>query len=206
MVELARVRTVISGWPGAPGLHTQYFKKIGAGAWGAYDAIMTDQMGECWTDAADLFPSTVTFTVQPLIDVIEDTTGEIQETLTGTTVAVVGTGSVAALPTSTALCVSYQTAGVVAGKHVRGRSFLSPLALFDLIDTDGTPNSSAIGIAQNFGNAIQGVGTGLVQAVVWSRPKISKTEPGEYERFGSSHAITSATVIDKYAVLRSRRD
>jgi hypothetical protein len=74
-------------------------------------------------------------------------------------------------------------------------------------DADGSPTTAAIGIAELVANGLLAVGTGLVEPVVWSRPKMEPgTTPPEYLRYGSSHDIVSQTVADTFAVLRSRRD
>lgn len=203
MTEIARVRTVITGFPGAPGLSTQYFRKSGGGAWAAYDDLMTSQVWSGWVACLALFTPDIAFDVQDAIDVIEDTTGEIQETLTGTLYHSVGTSSSASLPPANAIAVTYRTGGVVVGKHVRGRTFLSPLAA-DAAAADGTPTATALGLAQDFATAWLGAGTS-VRGVVWSRP-VHATLGGPTARLGSSHDITSEYIKDQFAVLRSRRD
>jgi hypothetical protein len=101
--------------------------------------------------------------------------------------------------------VTDRTDGIVAGKHVRGRTFLSPLGS-GLQDSDGTPTSAALALGALFSTTWRGAGTS-VRGVVWSRPKIvPNSDPTAYIRFGSSHDITATYVKDQFAVLRSRRD
>jgi hypothetical protein len=165
---------------------------------------MTGLVGGAWDNAAALFPSAIVLDVLPEIDVIEDTTGTILRTLTGGNDGSSGGTDPSFAPPAIAICVTYQTGGVVNGKHVRGRSFLSPLWFGDM-ESDGTITSAALNLAEGWADDWQGPGTS-VRSVIWSRPVKSKTEPGEYVRFGSSHDITSSAVLDKFAVLRSRRD
>jgi hypothetical protein len=180
-------------------------RKVGGSSWGFYADPISIALGAAWTAAAGLFPSSITLATIAEMDVIEDTTGEIQQTVVGTVEGATGSADNFLAPPATALCVAFQTPGVVAGKHVRGRSFLSPL-YFSLMSADGTPSDIALGLAEGWGDDIKDLASGLVKTVVWSRPKKSLVEPGEYLRFGSNHDITSVSVADKFAVLRSRRD
>jgi hypothetical protein len=101
--------------------------------------------------------------------------------------------------------VTYQTGGVVNGKHVRGRTYLSPLAT-GLDDSDGTPSPSTRAVAELFATNWLGPGSS-VRGVVWSRPLMGTGEESEeFVRYGSSHDISSFTTANKFAVLRSRRD
>jgi hypothetical protein len=166
---------------------------------------MTQFVANAWTLSADLYNTNTTFTVEPSIDVIEDTTGEIQDTLTGDSHVIVGSGGTDGFPPANAIAVTYRTGGIVAGKHVRGRTFLSPLGS-GLQDSDGTPDAAALALAELFATTWQGPGTS-VRGVIWSRPKtVPNSDPLAYVRFGSNHDITANYVSDQFAVLRSRRD
>jgi hypothetical protein len=206
MVELARVRTVITGFSGAPGISTQYFLKTGSGAWSAYDDLMVSRVTDAWSDISSLLPTSHVATTLAEIDIIEDTTGEIQQTISATNDGVSsGTADSPWLPTASGYCVTWRTDGVVAGKHVRGRTFLVPVAAVGL-EADGSPTASALALVGTYAQTMTGLATSVALAI-WSRPKtVPDSNPTAYIRFGSSHQVTDHTISDKFAVLRSRRD
>jgi hypothetical protein len=207
MTELARVRTEITGWPGAPGLMTQYFRKTGGGAWTAYDDLMVGKVDDAWAEIVDIMPPTMVARTLPEIDIIEDTTGEILQTIeASSSQSQTGVASPGwYLPTATGFCVIWRTNGVVNGKHVRGRSFIVPVAA-NAQESDGTPIATALTFVNSFATTLISGGTSVALAV-WSRPKVvPNSDPKAYVRFGSSHLVTSHTLADKFAVLRSRRD
>lgn len=206
MTELARVRVVFTGFSGEPGIATHYVRKTGVSTWGFYLQTMLNAFGTAYEELQAVFILSQVSTVQGSVDIIEDTTGEIQETLEGDNVVVNGTVDAGQGPAPAGLAVTWNTGGVVAGRHVRGRTFVVPVAV-SAAGGDGTPTDPAKTAAADFGAVLLGMMSGLVQPVVWSRPKLKKdTDPQEYYRFGSNHDILTATVADKFAVLRSRRD
>lgn len=151
--------------------------------------------------AAKLIPAGVTLTIPGTGDVIEDTTG----TLTGVwSVAgggtVGGTGS-AQCAAGVGACMTWLTGGIVAGKKLRGRTFMVPIAFKDpgsgdeAFDNDGTFGSATLVKIQTLANALQASGP----LAVWHRP----TTAGGSD--GTSYGVVSNRVADRVSTLRSRR-
>jgi hypothetical protein len=95
------------------------------------------------------------------------------------------------------ICATWNTGAIVNGRRVRGRTFLGPLDN-SCLQNDGTLSSSSITHANALGAAWTDAGLTTTLSCVWHRP-VGGTG-------GSNHEIISATVRDKFAVLRSRRD
>lgn len=200
MAELARVRTVITGWPGAPGLSTNYFVDSSPLGWSNLVDAIREQIKLSWDSLAPYIHTNVTATVEKPVDIIEDTTGEILQTVAGDEVySVTGTSTDPFLPPATAMAVTWRTDGVVAGKHVRGRTYLSPLTNV-ASSPYGVPSSTFIEDAEAYALEMND-GSANYPLAIWSRPKT-----GAGAREGSTHLVTSSVVGTEFAVLRSRRD
>jgi len=140
-------------------------------------------------------PSNLTIQVPSTGDVVSETTGAITGSWSVGSTPVVVTGSnVGAYAGNAGAVVHWLSGGVVAGRRVRGRTFLVPLA--------GTAYDSAGSISSTFLTTLQTAAATYVTAqagvaVVWARPA-----PG---RTGSLHSIVSSRVPDLAVTLRSRR-
>jgi len=135
--------------------------------------------------------------VKAALDKLDPATGSLTDSFSVTPWTKTSTGAGAAAPRPVAVAVTWKTADFVAGRRVRGRTFLSPLSNATL-QTDGTPAAATITAAQAFGAAWINMGATDIQAGIWHRPVGGSG--------GSFHAITGYQVNDKWAVLRSRRD
>jgi len=197
MGTIARVQTVFTGWPGAPGLQTSFFHLDAMWAWSGYFQNAIDGVQAAYEAEPSLFSSGETITVSPIVDIFEDTTGVMLESFEGTSDPVSGTDGTGWGPTATGICVTWRTGGIVNNKRVRGRSFLVPMGS-GAIDGDGTPVSAAITAAGNWAGLMEGGLSPYGNLVVWHRPINGAG--------GSSFIVTSHTIADQYAVLRSRRD
>lgn len=128
------------------------------------------------------------------VETIDEATGELVSVTSyaqGTAV----TGSQGG-PYSSAVgaVLSWSTAGIVAGRRVRGRTFIVPMSASQF-DSSGTLSSGAQ-------SALVASGQGLLSSLgvfgIWSRPRGGLA--------GSFHEATNVAVPDMTAVLRSRRD
>jgi hypothetical protein len=110
------------------------------------------------------------------------------------TVPQTGNGDIAEEPVADATqgLVRWGTAGFVAGRNVRGRSFIPGLATNRL--TSGNMSTTAI---SGFASAAAALVTSASGLVVWSRPTDSRP--------GSMHLVSSSSVSAELAVLRRRR-
>lgn len=203
MAEIARVKTVITGWAGGPGIMTHHFYKRTGLSWDTYAGEMVARCQALVEDVGNYLKDSITYTTEGTIDIIDESNGEIQQTLAGTNGSQTGLADALLLPTATGICVRWLTTGVVHGHHVQGRTFFVPLVGTGL-QTDGTPDATLLGVFAAAAASFQGTGGEAVVPVIWSRP-VTHATPTVPERPGTGYVITGAVVPDRYAVLRSRR-
>jgi len=185
MTNLYRVRSIWSGFPGGPGVSTMFFLDMAT----AIDAVHT-----FWAALAPRLPEDVHIQVQNFGDVISDTTGELVDSWTADTVAVVVGSNTDGYAAPAGACVNWHTDTVVNGKRLRGRTFLVPIGP-NAFQTDGSLGPTPIANIQSYADAL--VASESSSFVVWHRG--SGTD-------GTFGLITAAQVPDKVVVLRSRRD
>lgn len=141
-------------------------------------------------------PSSVTIQVQPTGDVIDEATGQITEQVDFEQPPTVAGSGGADYSAASGAVVNWNTTSYRNGRRVRGRTFLVPLGSITY-DGNGDLDSETV-------TAIRTAATELATAslpnpmVVWSRPRDGSP--------GQAHAVTSASVPDLGAILRSRRD
>ena len=140
-------------------------------------------------------PTTVSISVAPTFDEIEDTTGVLTDSATAGSPTVIVGDVAGAYSAPSGSCITWLTDGVVNGRRVRGRTFIVPMANI-AYEGDGTiteATRAAYELAAN--DLIDSAGGSMV---VWHRPVAGAG--------GSSHVVQAARVKDTIAVLRSRRD
>lgn len=145
-------------------------------------------------------PATVTVNVDPEFSVIDIPSGQVQNVYAATdnTQGVAG-GSSGAYSVASGGVISLNTGQFVRGRRVRGRIFCVPLG-GGSYDTGGTLSQPALTALSGFGNSlIQFSGSGRLLSV-YSRPSSKGATDGHVS------VVTSASVRDKVAILRSRRD
>jgi len=174
-----------TGFPGAPGYSVFYALPGG----GFVDALHT-----FFQTLNGAFPANVRIQVAGSGLEINQATGVITGTWSGTTPALVtctGGGNYAA-PVGTS--VNWLTSTVVGGKFVRGRTFLVPMASA-VFDTDGSISATALSQIQTAAAALVTAGTDYF--VAWHRPVAGSG--------GVAANITGSLVRDRASVLTSRR-
>jgi hypothetical protein len=202
MTDLFRVTTLMNGFPGAPGYNNLFFIHADPPSTAAQQAVT--KVRAFWEAVANQFAAGWTYQIQSDVAVVSDVDGTISSFISTTPPAQsTGAGS-GAYAGGAGAHVSFLTTGVVNSHKVRGGLFLVPLN-GSAYDATGTLGS--ITLAQ-FQTAAEGLRTGAGPALaVWSRPfelKPPATKPPT--RAGSSFAVTATRVVDKTAILRSRRD
>lgn len=182
------MRCTWTGFLGAPGYTTLYFDGSASPPPTANIRIWFFQMNS-------LFPNVVTIQVPGTGDTLDDATGLITGSWSTATPAAV-TGVVAGVYAApTGFIANHNTNGVIAGRRLRGRSFLVPAA-GTAYDTNGTLTATALSAAQGASTTFLAAVT--PQFVVWHRPIAHAG--------GSTSPVTAIVVPDKACVLRSRRD
>ena len=196
MTGILRVRSVISGWTGGPGLNTFYFKGVGTSPNQAECNDVVARVRSFWNSAAVYMPTAVTINVDPTADVITAETGGLENSLSAATppTPVTGTGATEFYAPSVAALLRLNTSVIIAGRKLKGRSFISPL-------TEGAVASGTVATATITGligaaTALTAVAPTLSALVIWRRPVNGAG--------GAQAVVTSITVPSKVATLRSR--
>lgn len=185
-MTIQRVRVHWTGFTGAPGVNTLFY---GPGADPAPD------LHTFFNAIAAFMPTAVTTSYDFEGDTLDEATGALTGTWSGTTgAAVTGTGT-ATYAGPVGACIDLRTSTIVGKRRLQGRMFLVPLSS-DSFQADGTIGGTVLGALQSAAAALLGSASGA-EWKVWHRPK-----PGQN---GSAAAVTSVIVPDLAAVLRSRR-
>lgn len=197
-MALNRVRTILSGFPGGPGVSTMYFLDS-TGVVAAVAAF--------WASVVTQMPNNVTAQVQNSGDVIEPTTGALSGSWTNAGVTFSRGTAVQPYPAPAGAVIRWNTNGIANGHRVRGRTFVVPL-FGGAYQDDGSLAATCISALDNAAGSL--VNALPLSFSVWHRPKYGPAPVGGGPRPilspGSGHLITSSSVPDKSAVLRSRRD
>lgn len=194
---MLRVLTVFTGYLGTPYYNTFYFN----GAIAAATQGLVDDVGAFWSSALNYSTVGLFFTVQPEVYEIDPATGE---TVAATTLASVtdnGNDNGSTLPPATQGLIRLITGDYVDGRAVKGKVYIPALCN----TAGGNAPNSTFKLAEN-GYAQQLVSdtAGTTPWGVWSKPRVATDDLPA--RAGSFHPITTSSVWEKYAVLRSRRD
>jgi hypothetical protein len=142
--------------------------------------------------------------IEAEVPVLEAENGEIQSVFTTTGGSVDPTSADAALPWATQGLVRLATSGFVDGRRVRGRINIPGLG--EASSDNGAPNVS---IRTSLQASVDALISDTAQTLaVWSRPRPEEDPPNPDKpaRLGAPFVVTSGSVWDKWAQLRSRRD
>lgn len=180
---MLRVDTVITGTAGAPFYSRQYFD---AGA--TTPATCAGKVRTFWDTIKTQIDAALTITIQPVVYTVDPVLNQI----TGSTAVAgiaptAGTASDEALPYANQGILQHNTGVYIAGKPLRGRTFIPGMT--QLANNDGTTTPSY----QNVIQSAAGIMT-TPSAVVYS-----PTHRVWY-------SVSDNVVKPKIGVLRSRRD
>lgn len=169
-----------------PGLTTFYFAEAHTG----FASDVSD-----FFQAVDAYlPIGITVTVPSDGDLIDVATGDLTGTWSESASGPgVGAGF-GAFPAGVGARVRWSTSGIVAGRRVRGSTFLCPL-VNSSFGTDGTIDPTALTNLQAAADAL--VTASGSNMKIWSRPV-----PG---RAGEASTVVDASLPDRVSWLRSRR-
>lgn len=199
MASLAKVTINWTGFTGAPGYTNLYFRNSTPGVINQTVVDNAISKTHTWIQAwDDALPNTVTLTVDPTVDEINDTNGSLVAFWTGTPGAANVGGSTLTYSAVSGACVNWYTSTVRNGRRIRGRTFMVPIGSNGM-DTNGTLNNTAR-TAWITATGVLTAASGDARLVVWGRP----TAPAATD--GVSAEVTSFTIPDKVAYLSSRRD
>lgn len=162
--------------------------------YGTFGSDLTVPLGTFFNAVKTNFPGAVTWDIPAAGDVIDETTGLITGAWTGGTAATIVATGAGAYVGGTGAFIRWQTAGIVAGRRVKGRTFMAPMITTNF-DAQGTILAGAVTSLQSAATTL--AGTGIL--TIWHRP----STPGGSD--GSQHPVVAATVPDKVTSLRTRR-
>lgn len=182
---MLRVRVAYSGIGGTPYLSTFYFNGTGSTqATDAHTGVTTFQ------NALDAVQDNgLTWRSDPQVVEMDPTTGAATASYSVTSATAVGALAVESLPFASQGLIRLRTGVYASGREIRGRLFVPGL-------TENANNDGAVVAAtQTAVNAAAAalIADGTSEWVVWSRSN------------GTTEAITSATMWDQFATLRTRR-
>src|SRR5919106_1731901 len=199
LAHLAKVQVSWQGFAGAPGYTNLYFRNATRGIIDqpvADNAVLKTET--YFSSLQTRVPSTVTFTINGTVEVIDDTDGKLMGFINVTAPAPrtgSGTGNYSAASGAVA---NWGTGGVRNGRRIRGRTFIVPLA-GSALGPDGSIDNTQLTGLRTASTQLRDA-TGAARLVVWSRPSAPNATDGV------SAEVITATVPDKVAVLTSRRD
>jgi hypothetical protein len=199
-IEIGRIKVVTTGWIGGPGLSQLYFTGATAGTVTNADAVNAAAAVRAFYFALVAWNANGwTATVQPVVQVIEATTGALirEEAITAPAL-VTGTGGASWGSTSSGVVASWHTSSVFGRHLLRGRTFLTPLYASS-INTSGQITAAVVTGVQAAGATL--VASAAANMVVWHRPHpLSSSANGGYGD------MTACSVSAVEGILRSRRD
>jgi hypothetical protein len=204
---MLRVRVSSTGWVGGPALNTFYFTFATEDLAAATTAAV--RVRGAWEAGKAFMAAGVVATVNPQVDVIDPTTGNVTAsfiTVPGANVlGNTGSGGRAA----PGLCVLLQlkTDIFLEGRRVAGRCYFSGLDT-SAVATDGTPATIVETAISALANALAGADLAAGLYVVWRRPRLAGTnaQGPVSARAGSTAPVVSHAIPNKFALMRSRRD
>ncbi len=198
-MALSRISVAWQNWPGAPGV-SQFYYGTAAGNLPTQNNI--DAIRSFFNALAAFIPTGLTITVPKTGDQINQTDGKIIGTwdvpVQPAVVTGGGTGNYAG---NAGAVVHWLTPVVVAGRRVRGRTFIVPL-VSTAFDASGSLGPSFINAATPAAQALVSQADGAPS--VWARPFHDPTGKRP-DRPGSLAQVTSIRIPDLAVSQRSRR-
>lgn len=193
-MAITRITAVWSGFRGAPGYSNFFF--------GGSPTVQDDAdsaataVRNFFGQMMDSLPQGVSINIQPVADVLDEASGNITEQVDIEPLDPLDASGSTSYSAASGAVVHWNTAAYRNGRRIRGRTFLVPLGS-DRYDEQGDLTSGAIADIRRGANYLTS-GTSVMPFVVWSRPVGGAG--------GSAEPVTSATIPDMGAILRSRRD
>lgn len=193
-MAIHRVTVQWNGFVGAPGYSNFFF--AGAATSVEADASVL-RVAQFFTQLSSVLPSDIVLDFPDEVENVDEATGALTGYAARSASAMftppAGVGGYSA---PSGGVISWLTDTVNRGRRVRGRTFIVPLD-GDSYDDTGSLTPAATTALRNAADALIGEPGGS-ELVIWSRPRLGAG--------GVAAPVTSASVPDLAAVLRSRRD
>lgn len=190
MPDMFQIRTVFSGYTGAPGYNQLYFDASGGtpGAQAASDAVRT-----FWESVISQMATGTTYAIEADVQILDDSTGALQSVVPTVPLTQSNGAASGAYAAGVGAVTKWVTNAVHGTRRLTGRTFIVPIAA-SAYEGNGTINS--ISLAQFRAAAAALVATG--EFGVWGRPVAGAN--------GLFAVATASNVRDHVAWLSSRRD
>lgn len=193
-MPISRVTAQWSGFPGAPGYSNFHFQSS------TTTPDVTEARGlvhEFFETLKSRLPSSVRITVSPTIEILDDATGSLVSYADDPTELgdIIGT-STGSYAGPTGAVINWLTNTVVAGRRLRGRTFIVPLSTVSY-EGDGTLTPATLTALNAAATVLSGAGFESGFGI------LSRPAGGGSISFGE---VVTHRVPDLAAVLRSRRD
>lgn len=193
-MAMYRVRTVFTGVTGSPYLSTQFFIASDP-ATGTLAAAAKTKVANMWAAMTTQMSNLLSFTVQSPVDVIDPSTGNLENSFAVTPTPGVCNLTGDPLPFMSQGLIRVETGVILAGKRLRGRIFVPGPT--ENVNGTGTPAGTYVSALTTAAQSLLAAGDPVL--AVWHRPP-----PGG--NTGLAVGAVGATGQPKWAVLRSRRD
>lgn len=184
-MQLGRYRTVFTGVTGTPWVSLMHFEDAATPA-GFYIEFLQDFWGAIFSYVTD----SVSGSVEAEVVYFEDSTGAIDSVQSGEAAGFQGVSEVDPLPFANQALIQWRTGQYVGGREIRGKTFVPGL----------TEDASTGGLIA--GNVVSGIQAAANELISDGNGALRVYSPTR----GTSAPVTSATVTNRFAVLRSRRD
>lgn len=194
-MSLYRVRAIINGVQGLPGLNTHYFAATGAGT-GAEALTCATRVRAAWNAVAGQLPTAVVVSVQSQVDLIDPVTGNLAGSFSITPPANVGgSGGAFTGAPQVAAGLVWDTTVISNNRRLRGRTFISPL-YGGTVGAPTPPAALVTALAAYSTQLLTASPPATAPASVWHRPGGALA--------GTSFPILVGTPAAKWFTLRSR--
>lgn len=197
MAHIFRLKTILTGFAGGPGVTTMYFRDVNTAV---------SSVNQFWLSAGLLIPVAVNIKVDNLGDVIEDSTGDLVDNWLADPVAGFAGGTAGAYAAPAGGAITWETGTIRNSHRLRGRTFVVPLVA-TAYEANGSLTADAI---TSLTSAAAGLlATQNTSFCIWHRPfagaAATATKPARAPYIGSNSLVTGGIVRDRVAVLRSRQ-
>lgn len=208
MAEICRSRVTLDWDAGSPGVCTFHWT---AGLpspldWTESGSQMHEELQVLFEDLSGVILNQVSWTVEPVFDVLDVDSGDIVDQITLDDDPHVGTGAGTGTSSTRAsqACFNHSTGLFHLGRRLRGRNFIGPIHS-EALGSDGQfISGDIITYSEAWDSVISGVGPRLA---VYSRPKpivSGGVVTGYTDGFYAD--VTNVTLKKAPGILRSRRD
>ena len=185
MVDIRRCEVVWTGLSGLPGVSV-FYSDSASDPTGSLATFFNAVKSEC--------PSPLSWQIPTGGDTLDVATGTLTGSWTGTGGTTIAATGPTAHASGTGAFVRWDTPLIVAGRRLRGRTFIAPLASTKY-DNDGSLSAACQGILQAAAVALAATG----KIGVWHRPTTASPASGAFA------TATNASCPDRVTSLRTRR-